>query len=783
MELVELPKFKASLFQFEQSARVMQPLRDLAIEYCLARAAEMSGVKAGRLRVPIKMFVTAVENSGGELHELPPDFMAKHFVPLRIIDPIAVHNCWKPIRAFANWLTTAKGLPVSEILPVYPSYAKAVEAYDEFRKTNPPKQIKPRGKSMASRREEQALLKKLVADKMAQEMAAVTAQSQSQLPMPQVARTPPHIPPSIQASIQHIPPPIQASIHEAVLPLPANDLMDTSKILTIPPMTEAPKPRMMKNPISAWLPSGYRLRVWKEGPPGEEDIHVKDWRTEQILRYGSIESFLEEVVRPAYGPFPGQGDRVYLAAIANAQGACGQKGRFPVASAEAIPGALPGYPNLGANAAIGPEQNIYAMYDQLRQSEERVTQLVKDAIGQTTVPGAPPNPMLTALQAQQMDLVRHIEALKSQLPQSAQTMIPPSTSDTQPLIDLISQLTNQLAHKQAAVGPVTTGNSLIDAIQVMGTMQANTMAMMEKVRPQNDTITVVKDMMREMMEKFEERLEDIEDRSSEKKSDMQTFFDTLSFFRNMTGSDPNMPWFKQKESDSLIGMLGDVMKEGLRNAPTILDKYREVVTTVAAAQHGISTPPQMSAPAQLQASTQEAPQMSAEQLAKKVAEKRRNEIPANLRAAIEALLSAKEDEDVGEAMQAVVTAFHDIAEKENVAIEEMKKAGKQPPPSQTKDVLEKFMTYIEVGGKAHFEGDTITASKLDSNMAGDMRRIMVFLGYADAATPQKINEIIVAIRRLQIEEMETKDDDEEELSNGVEKTAAPAKMTTTQAVA
>lgn len=735
-------KFHSVKLRFASDANPDHALREEAQLFCDVRVAKLKAASSSRVRLSIRTFIDAIEASGLALASLPHDFLATYWVPVQPgRDVVTLSIKLSIIKEFLGWLRDRQ-MFVADLADPPVDRAKLAELA----------LAKRTAKAMANRTEKQRKRReeyRSVMNAMNEQVTPMSTQSaEPGLAMP-------------DASAPRLP--------------------------AIPAPNEVPRgPRASgRNPLPGWLPSGYKIRVWKEGPPGEEDIHVKDWRTEPVLRYGSIEAFLEEVVRPTYGPFPGQGDRTYLVALLNPAGAVGERARYPVAAAEGVPSPMPGVqqvaPAIGGTPGVSADAGgAYAVFDQVRAAEDRLRQQMQSVLVEheqrQRVAGVPLplDPSVATLQAQAAQLSEQLQELRrlmsQQAPAAPQTQPSvPVINDTRPLIDLLTQVVTkqQTAPQPPPMQP--SGNPMLDAIQVMSSMQANTFALMERLRPpapETNTAQMFKEALKEVTDRFEEKLEDLEERVAvPPKSDLQDFFDKLAFFRTMTGADPNVPWLRQKESDTFIGMLGDVLKEFTRNAPTILDKYRSVVETVGAVQHGI-TPPSVQQPAQLPAAPEQyapppappraevppaPPKLTPEQMAAQVSAKRRAALPVGVRTALDALFSATNDNSVGMALQELVSAFQQVAQQEEVAIAEMKRQGRPVPPSQTAQVLQRVEFFVREGAKAHIKSDP-RAPQIDAEMVNQMRQIMVFVGYAELATQSRLSEIVGALRRLQLAE-------------------------------
>lgn len=103
--------------------------------------------------------------------------------------------------------------------------------------------------------------------------------------------------------------------------------------LDVPPLP----PKAAKDPnarLAHTFRADHKVRVWKIAEDGSERaVLVKDYYAAAVQRAGSIEAFLDGVVRPQHGPFAGQPDRVYLIALVAPDGRVGTAKEFVVAGA------------------------------------------------------------------------------------------------------------------------------------------------------------------------------------------------------------------------------------------------------------------------------------------------------------------------------------------------------------------------------------------------------------------------------------------------------------------
>lgn len=388
--------------------------------------------------------------------------------------------------------------------------------------------------------------------------------------------------------------------------------------------------------VQAMIPPNCRVRVWKHGAPGEPLLYVKDFPAPVVQRHGSIEGFLDAVVRPNYGPFPGQGDLTYAVAYVNHLGQVGKPVDYPVAAAlfgpgSSLPGGLPGglagsampgslgglpvgYGTYGGLPAAAPTlSDGYAFYDQMRVSEEHTRQLLAKLMAERERVGAVPLPTLDAtiaeLRAQQhtlqMQLLhlqnatdeRHMQA-QVQVAQMAQMQMPPATSETgqaaqivQPLVALMGNMVEK-AHTPAPAPPEKPP-SFMEMMQLLQQTQTNSLALAKEMFARSGSDDKFTAAIDRITDKFERRMKDLEDDiedAREHESDLDKFSNTARKLREMAGVEPNVPFLKARESEGFFAVMKDMLRDGLTQGPELMRQYRAIVRTVAAVEHGLAPP-------------------------------------------------------------------------------------------------------------------------------------------------------------------------------------------------
>lgn len=571
----------------------------------------------------------------------------------------------------------------------------------------------------------------------------------------------------------------------------------------MPAASAAPSNRRGADPVQAWLPSGYKLRLWRKGEPGELDVHLRDFPTEALRRFTGILEALEQVVRPSYGPFPGQGDVGYVVCFVNPKGVEGPRHEYrlgapPMASLGGPPAGAPVAPPVQPPQSFSYQPNGSPPSGLLQTVEEVMA--VEDRFNrrqQSQQPVAGPAPQ-GAYSPEVEELRRRSEMLEIELMQlrserqSGQQPVSHDVGIAQVLSQTLQRVLPPAGMGQA--GAMTQqGPSFIELMSMMESQRASTIALMQSLMPKPGIDPGLMEIIKRMDER-QARLEEAREEGGP--SDIEKFVHQAQVFRSLMGVDVNGPLFKQKETEGFLG----VLKEFIDKGPEFLREYQNTMRTTAQLQYGVNIPQ----PNQQQAQHQQAQLMASQQaqaaqrvelqrqqdaqLAAARRGQRRNSLPPDIRKAIEALVKAATPEQMVEGYGQLQEAFAKHAEMEQKQREKIQAAGQPVPESVFGPVIagiEKLftraMTTAVEGADAEAEAHAAAERQAGrEQLAQYLVQLLDFIGYGVEATPEKVQAITKALfDRLDEEAFGEEDDeqdgDDEELEEEAEVTAeAPA---------
>lgn len=570
-----------------------------------------------------------------------------------------------------------------------------------------------------------------------------------------------------------------------------------SNELEMPPASAAPPHKKGQDPVHSWLPSGYKLRLWRKGEPGEHDVHLRDYATEALKRYASLPDIFENVVRPLYGPRPGGADVSFVVCYVNGRGVEGPKHEYrlgaPAVDLSVGPAGYPGvpvapHPHAPAQQFYSPPQGAPATasgpaptggflqtLDEVAQVEERMRSRIQPT---------PTSPAVTAaatFMPEVDELRRRSEMLELELMQlraeRQQAAAPAPVTHESSMMQVLGKTLERVLPPPgmgAAGAMQPQGPSFIELMQLMESQRASTIALMQSMMPKP---AGPDPMLVEMLKRMDDRMERLEEAKEQGPSDIEKFVHQAQVFRSLMGIDVNGPLFKEKDSGGIMG----VLKEALDKGPALMREYQNTMRTAAQIQYGVAVPqpaaPQLP-PAQQQAQiqAQQAAQQAQDlQLERAARARRRNALPPDVRKAIEELLSATTPEDMTERYVALQEAFSAHAEAEEAQRAKIEQSGQPVPASVFGPVIggiqQLFARATTVApDNASPEVVAHAAAQRQSGrqeLTSYLTQLLDFIGYGVEAPAAKVTLIVKALfDRLDAEDVGGEEDGDEDGEDG-----------------
>lgn len=584
----------------------------------------------------------------------------------------------------------------------------------------------------------------------------------------------------------------------------------------MPPAHVGPPSRRNADPVQAWLPSGYKLRLWRKGEPGELDVHLRDFPTEALRRFTGLPDVFEQVIRRAYGPFPGASDMTYVVCFVNPKGVEGPHHDYrlgappveglgvmgapvnpmgaPVASpqqpsAQQVPVLNYPPPTSGASGLLQTVEEVMAVEDRFNRRQ------------QAQAPAA--GPTQPSFSPELEELRRRSEMLELELMQMRserqQGNAPTPASHDVGIAQVLSQ-TLQRVLPPAGMGQAGAmtpqGPSFMELMSLMEQQRQSTITLMTSLMPKP---TGPDPMLVEMLKRMDERMERLEESREQGPNDIEKFAHQAQVVRALLGVDVNGPLFKQKETEGLLG----VLKEFIDKGPEILREYQNTMRTTAQLQYGVNVPqPQLAASqqaqrqqAQVQAQqAQLAAQAQAQQdaqLAQMRRAQRRNSLPPGIRKAIEELIKAATSEQMVTSFGQLQEEFAKHHEAEQKQREKIQAAGQPVPESVFGPVIagiEQLFTRSMTVAAENATPEEVAHAAAERQAGREaltqyLVQLLDFIGYGQEATPPKVAAVTKALfDRLDEEaaedeedaELAGEDDDGEEDEGEPAAEAAPA---------
>lgn len=652
-------------------------LRELVKRWFSANASEHPAT-ATRQRQMARTLVEAIEVDGLDYEKLPADFLAKHWFPKhggahRVTQNVMIALAAKVIAFFR-----AEGIKVPEQVP--PKLAEAPSRV-KLVAVPPPESAAPEAASPAP-----------------------VAPAAPRPPRARPAPTPVHV--------NHPLPPLGAE--EPPMPVSAFAFPE-------PPANDARRGKV-PNPVAAIIAPENRLRIYRRGEPGQPDAHLIDIPAAQVARFGTgagaVITILNDVVRPKWGPRPGERITYRLVQV-SPQSVEGNAIERDL-EGETLPMAPVAPP-----APLVPAVAMPMGVDQLEAVQRlqlQLAQLEQQQRGPAPVDAQAFDTGLRSLQEQ-------IEQLKAQLSGLATKPAGPGDFGTAALGAMTGMVDKMLANKPPAPDKQPSFMDAFALAQQQADRQLAQQKQLFELVLQRDKPPAVDPGLAALLERMDARLAALEAREEEDDdepaddglSGIKKFMETAEFLKKNMGIEAG-PTMRAKEPENMLGLF----RELLTKAPEIIAEYRQTIPVVAAARLGMVETVQVpvgpdgqpvkqiaggQAPAQQQPA--QGP-MTPEQQRAAV----RARLPEDVRAAIERLLNAGTDDQVADSVGALVNLL-------------TKHAAGNPQALSTFNALEA----------------DVLAGNLE-NTVMRLRQIFTFFGYSAEAPVPKVTAMAKTIIRL-----------------------------------
>lgn len=550
----------------------------------------------------------------------------------------------------------------------------------------------------------------------------VMAQSPSRVKQPKVAAVvapepmqAPAVPPAPVVHLRPAPTPVPPPVHpnHPLPPLVEEPPMSMSAFtLPEPPSNLEPRRGKPVNPVAALVPPENRLRIYRQGEPGQSDAHLIDMPSAMVARYGSgpgaIITILNDVIRPKWGPRPGE-RATYRFVQVNPQGVEGNATERDLLGESVMPPAPVPPLTPGQPLVMAPEQ--FAAFQQLQGQLDQLQQMQR-------APGTVDAQFDAALRT----LQEQIEQLKAQISGFSARPTGPGDFGTAALGAMTGMVDKMLANKpEPSVSKEPSMMELLAYSQQQADRQRQAdreffqlMFKKEEAPKVDPGVLAILERIDARLTAVEESADDEPDVADDGLSGIKKFMETAEYLKKNMGIEAG-PTMRSKEPENVLGLLRELASQ----VPAIIAEYRQTLPVLAAARLGLVETVQVAVgpdgkPVQQLAGQQQQQPSTPEQQAAAV----RARLPADIRAAVEHLLAATTDDQVADAVGALVNLMTQHAANNPQALATFNK----------------------------LEAD-VAAGDLDNTVIR-LRQIFTFFGYSAEAPVSKVVALSQTIIRL-----------------------------------
>lgn len=746
-------------------AEVPHPgLRNAATEYLRARLPTFSARSgASRTRKALREFTAAVEANALTPETLPPNFIAEQVLTRLSPDPVSRKMVVGEIRRFVE-AARASGQDIAAIdFPTVDTSAAAAAA------------------------KERARVARIVARE------ARTAPPLSAPPAPQEQPMAAEQPESEESNIVSLPYTNGSAASASggiVASAPARE----------PAAAPTAKRAAAKSPVAPLFPSGHRLFIWKLAGAGQEPAFIDDFPVELIEESGgTVETFLGRVVRPQYGPFPGEPQQKYRVEVRNHRKQVLNHWDLPIAAPK-----LP--PVAGSAVAAGGSYQVQGgqptTLTEALQTLDAIQRRIEERAG-ALAPAAEapkqigPTATETDIQKDLAELRGAVTALLQREERPAAPVVSPLQREKELNSDnilgrLAETAFTRLAEQQQRPVPAPApappvADPMVQTMKMMEGMLALISPLLPKPKEQNEELSALIDMVEELKEELKE---------TKRRNPMTEFMEMANFAEKLRETS----LFRGGEKPSFLDALRPVMEKVAENAPAMIEAYGQEKARQNAAQFQLMQQQQLAArrglpgtapaPVVTQANVPAPPAAEAPQLAAPPAPPivppvpvtatvppprtmspaevavRRAVLPAEIREAIETLLTADEDEGIEGAIKSLIERFWEQKEKDDEEAKQQQAAGLKPKPSPVGVILEGLQAKLEHAAKVEelaaeaeeaaekaktkaakaktakaLEAAEAEVTLAAADLTQNLRNIFAHVGYGAEATQERVARI------------------------------------------